>query len=267
VYLPAESAPTLGRRRAVALARIVGIHQRLGTQHWFSHESAALLWGLPLWITPTRTHVMQRHTASSRRDPAVAHHPIVPASDQRGLASGLPVTSLERTVIDCASALPPLHGLVVADAALRAGADRAQLDDLLAARTGRRGVTRARAVIALADDGAESPGESAARFVLLRDGFPPPQTQLPVVTRLGTFWADLGWAEWRLLLEYDGRSKYGELATDELIREKRRHDALVEAAWRVVRVTKEDLRGTALARRLLPLIPPTTLHPRRALRG
>src|SRR5665647_3975642 len=53
---------------------------------------------------------------------------------------------------------------------------------------------------------AESPGESSARSVLLRAGLPVPQTQVRVDTPLGTFWSDLGWPEWRLLAEYDGRA-------------------------------------------------------------
>ncbi|WP_315096817.1 hypothetical protein [uncultured Cellulomonas sp.] len=270
VYLPGDRGPTPHRRRDVALGRLVGIHDRLTTEHWFSHESAAMLWGLPLWMTPARVHLMQRHTAGSGRDPGVAHHPLVPPSDQRGSAAGLPVTSLERTVVDCASTLPPLQGLVVADAAVRAGADRETIERILSARGGQRGVVRARAVIALADDGAESPGESAARFVVVRDGFPVPRTQVPVATRLGTFWSDMGWEEWRLVLEYDGRPKYDDRATEAFIQEKRRHDAILEAGWRAIRATKEDLSGTTLVRRLRPLIPAhlaATLRPRRDLRG
>lgn len=238
-----------------AVGRIVGLHQRLRAPHWFSHESAALLWGLPLWITPRTTHVIQQYRVSAHGDPTVTHHLMACPPAELTVRHGLPVTTLERTVVDCAASLSPLDGLVVADAALRAGADRTQLAELLAARRGGRGIVRARAVIDLADDGAESPGESAARFVVLRDGFPLPTTQVPVPTRLGTFWADLGWPEWRLVLEYDGRSKYAKDPAETFMREKRRHDAMVEAGWRALRVTKEDLRGTALKRRLLPLVP------------
>ncbi|WP_156374099.1 hypothetical protein [Cellulomonas sp. Leaf334] len=270
IYLPAEDGPTQDRPRTIALGRIQGIHARLRSPHWFSHESAALLWGLPLWVAPTHTHLMQGQTAGSSRDPSVRHHPVTPAPDQLTVVGGLPATSLERTVVDCASTLPAMQGLVVADAALRAGADRRVIDDLLRSRAGQRGVTRARAVLAIADEGAESPGESAARFVVVRDGLPSPQTQVPVATRLGTFWCDLGWEAWRLALEYDGRGKYEGRVTEEFIREKRRHDALVDADWRVLRATKEDLRGTTLLHRILPLVPAgssTRLRPLRSLRG
>jgi very-short-patch-repair endonuclease len=130
-----------------------------------------------------------------------------------------------------------------------------------------RGMVRAHAVIQLGDPGAESAQESAVRFVLLRAGLPQPRTQVEIGTRLGTFWADLGWEEWRVLLEYDGRVKYQD--QDSLIREKRRQDAVTEAGWRSLRVTREDLRGADLlvARtlRLLPAAVPLTRRP--LLRG
>jgi hypothetical protein len=87
-----------------------------------------------------------------------------------------------------------------------------------------------------------------------------------VVTRLGTFWSDLGWDEWRVLLEYDGRGKYA--SPGDLYDEKRRHDALVEAGCRMVRVTKDDLAPRAdLGRRVLRLLPPGIEMVRRPLLG
>lgn len=208
IYLPTSASAGTGRRRTVALGRIAGVHRRLRARHWFSHESAALLWGLPLWRSPETTHVLHEHRASSDSDPLVTRHWGAPSDDERTVIRGMPVTSLERTVIDCVTTLPPLQGLVVADAAARLRMDPDVVSRLLAARAGRRGSVRARTIMELADDGAESPGESAARFVVLRDGLPVPRTQVPIETRLGTFWADLGWEEWQLVLEYDGRPKY-----------------------------------------------------------
>lgn len=149
-----------------------------------------------------------------------------------------------------------MAGLVIADAALRAGADPELLAAMLDERGGARGIRRARAVLTAADAGAESPGESAARWHLLRAGLPAPSTQIRIATRLGDFWGDLGWEEWRLLVEYDGRPKY--VADPEaLMREKRRHDAIVESGWRVLRATKEDLVRGLLVDRVAAVLPPT----------
>lgn len=261
-YVPEPTAASVR-----ALATMVAVHERLTAPHWFSHESAALAWGLPTWRTPQVTHVRQGSRPSSRRDPRILRHggPV----DPRLLTTvrGLPVTGLALTLVDCARTLPALEALVVADAALRAGVDPGDALGMLGELRGHAGVARARDVIELADEGAESVGETATRFVLLSEGLPRPQTQIPVVTRLGTFWGDLGWEEWRLLVEYDGRAKYR--STEDLVREKRRQDALAEIGWRFVRVVKEDLcapaRLGARVRRLLPS--DTTLVRRPCLAG
>jgi very-short-patch-repair endonuclease len=253
------------RRRSIA--RIIAVDHQLQTAHWFSHESAAVIWGLPLWREPQRVQVRQAGHASSQRDRSVARHRGLVDAARLTSVGGLAVTDLVQTAVDCACTLRPLEGLVVADGALRAGADRAAALALLDDLTGHRGIRRARAVIGLADGGAESPGETATRFVLLRARLPVPRTQIEVTTRLGTFWADLGWEEWRVLIEYDGRPKYR--SVDDLIREKRRHDALLEAGWRVLRVTKEDLRSpAALLDRVERTLPAGVIRtPRPALRA
>ncbi|WP_456787686.1 hypothetical protein [Cellulomonas sp. P5_C5] len=165
--------------------------------------------------------------------------------------------------------MPPLDGMVILDAALRAGLDAAALAERVARASGRRGVARARTIVALADGGSESPWETACRFALLRAGFPAPETQVEVATRLGTYWGDLGWEEWRVVIEYDGRTKYRSGANEQLVREKRRHDAIVEAGWHVIRVTRDDFRQRgSLAARVTPFLPPSliaTLRPRPAL--
>jgi very-short-patch-repair endonuclease len=204
-----------------------------------------------------------------RRD-VVRHVRALPEGHATSLL-GFTVTTLERTVVDCAMTLGPRAGLVIADAALRLGADRDECQGILATLGGHRGVVAARAVVDLADDGAESAGESTARFVLLRAGLPAPQTQVCVSTHLGTFWADLGWPAWRLLAEYDGRAKYeaNGTASAAVIEEKRRQDAIEETGQRVLRITKEDVdRPERLVARVLRLAPSGIagrLRPRAAL--
>ncbi|WP_129336541.1 hypothetical protein [Cellulomonas endophytica] len=223
--------------------------------HVLSHTSAALLWGLPVWTsTPLVVHVRQRHAPGSGRDRGVVRHRGGWDTTRTAVVAGLPVTDLAQTVADCLSGLAAGPALVVADAALRAGADRAAVDEILAGQ--RSGRTRGAAVLALADPGAESAGESMTRFALLRGGLPAPVTQPSVGTRLGTFWADLGWPEHRVLLEYDGRSKYAVAGGEAVVREKRREDAVLDEDQRLVRVAAEDLRRpaelVARVRRLLP---------------
>lgn len=262
------STPLAADVHAVALARIVGVHHRLQGPHTFSHASAATLWGLRLWSVPTQVHVYQSCRPGTGRDGDVRRHLASIDATAVTTLAGLPTTTLARTAVDCAREMRPLPGLVVMDAAMRAGAGREELLALIRLDPTGRGMARAREIATLADGGAESPQESALRFLMLRAGLPQPDTQVRVDTRLGTFWGDLGWGRWRTLLEYDGRSKY--TGTDTLIEEKRRHDAIVEAGWRVLRVTKEDLRTPAalVARvtRLLPADIPLTRRPQLSAR-
>ncbi len=266
---PAAPGRDPGGTRTLALARVLAVHEQLRTAHVVSHASAALVWGLPLLTIPSTTHVIQTvKPASDGAEDVVRHTHRLP-EEHRTVRHGIRVTTLERTLVDCATLLPPLGGLVVVDAGLHIGADRARCAEILTAAGSRRGVRRARAVFDLADDGAESPGESWLRFVFLRAGLPAPKTQIRVPTRLGEYWGDMGWPDWKVLAEYDGRAKYGGRGGEPLVAEKRRQDAIEEEGWRVLRVVAEDLRNPAdVVRRVARVAPAGTcarLRPARML--
>lgn len=262
-FVDAALLQTADHRRTLALARIAALRTQLTSDAVISHTSAALLWGLPTLRTPTVTHVVQSFRARSRASPDVVRHHQELAPDDVVTLRGIRVTSLERTLVDCAMSEPVRGGIVVADAALHRDADRERCEQLLAAQSGRRGVVRARLVLEHADGGAESAGESLSRVALLEIGLPRPQTQLPVATHLGTFWTDLGWPELRLLAEYDGRSKYEGQPADAVVGEKRREDALLDQAWRLLRLTKEDVGNrAALTARVRRTLPHVQLTPR-----
>ncbi|WP_125775857.1 hypothetical protein [Antribacter gilvus] len=260
---------------ARAIDRARGLHRQLRAEHRFSHETAALLLGAPLWRPPVRTHVIQGYRPSSRAARDVARHVTdVPSADQVE-AGGLPVTSLARTVVDCAMTLHPLEALVVADWAMENGLDLGRARALLAQHGEANGIRRAALVLDLTACGAQSVWETWLRYVLLRAGFPPPQTQAPVQTRLGLFHVDMGWKEWRVGVEFDGQVKYtdgafgaGHDGRQALIDEKRRGDAVRER-WTIVRVTAYDRPDDVVARvarhlpagvreslRVNPLLPP-----------
>lgn len=82
-----------------------------------------------------------------------------------------------------------------------------------------------------------------------------PGIQVRVRTRIGVFRVDLGWPAERLALEFDGFVKYAGggagSATEVVVAEKRRQDAIEEEGWRVLRITWTDLRSpAALAHRV-----------------
>ncbi len=230
------------------LARIVAASRTLHTDYCFSHESAALLHGLGVYRLAEEVHVSQAWKPKVRRGRGtpLRRHPIdVPAWDRTTTATGLPVTTLERTMIDCARWLPGERGLVVADSGLRAGADRRVAASVLAEAAGRPGVRQARRILELADARSESVGESRLRWILHAAGVEVPSLAVAVETWRGTVWVDAGWPDVQVGIEFDGAVKYsgGEYGDprERLLTEKRRHDALTEAGWTILRVTWDDL--------------------------
>ncbi|NOV98509.1 hypothetical protein [Isoptericola halotolerans] len=191
--------------RRLATDRLRAVHRQLRARHVFSHESAALLWGAPLWRLPQRVHVLVPSSPSSRAAADIVRRRGVP--DEHVVLRALPVTTLRRTVVDCALTLHPLDALVVADWALGRGMDRAAALDLWARPRRRNGTARARWVLEHADAGAESPWETWVRYLALRAGLPRPRTQLPVEVDGRRYRVDLGWAEEKVLVEFDGRVK------------------------------------------------------------
>ena len=261
-YRVVDAGATGPEYRSDVVARALAVHRQLATPHVFSHQTAAVLWGLRTWTAPERTHVVQGYRASARSAADIARHlvPLDPADVAE--AHGVPVTALARTVVDCGLTLQPLEALVIADSALARGLDR---DETLAA-LGRRGSTpgrrRAQLVLELADAGADSAWETWLRYVALRAGLPRATTQHRVATRLGTFRVDLAWPEHGVLAEFDGQVKYrdgafGTRYDADAVRfdEKRRADAIEEATGRsLLRVTARD-RPEEVAARLLRRFP------------
>lgn len=241
---PAESPGESAHRAAVQ--RLIAVAAQITLPFHFCGESAALVWDLPVVGLSGRTHILQATRPSARNDPALARHVGELPLSHRATVDGLPVTSLARTVVDCARAMRPGPALVVVDAAIRRGVDPDALAAVVRTAAGGRGVVSARRVIEHADGGAESPGESLTRWALLEGGLPRPVTQVPVATRLARFVVDLGWPERRVGVEFDGQVKYtgvyGSSASEAVFAEKRRQDALEEEGWRLLRVTWTDLR-------------------------
>lgn len=236
--------------RSRVLARAAALHAVRTGDHWFSHRTAALLHGYQLVAVPDDVDVTALSAPRASRTGGVRgvrEHWTSRATRAAEVdrTASLPVSPIERTAVDCAATLDRAHGLVVADSALRAGADPAVIDQMLAAAAGDRGVRRAREVLAFADARSESPGESLLRWHVRAAGLPAPDLQVAVPTRLGWRWVDLGWREERVALEFDGRLKYGGSAQESsaaVDQEKRRQDALEDAGWIVVRFTWADLR-------------------------
>lgn len=157
--------------------------------------------------------------------------------------SGLPITSLERTVVDCSRIFAYQPGLIAAESSLWMGADRELIGSTLNTMRGHKGIARARQVMANASSLSESPGETLALDAIRAMRIPMPEQQVRVETRNGVHRLDFAWRELKVALEFDGRSKYFDYApTDEvLFQERRREKALVEEGWIIIRIEWPDL--------------------------
>jgi hypothetical protein len=221
-----------------------------------SHLSAAALHGLPSWGgSLCRVHVSRDRAGGGRIDPLLHVHPARLAADEVEEREGCRVTTVARTVVDCARTLPFEQGVVIADAALSARrVTPAGLAEALHRRPRRRGNALAARVLAFADGRAESVGESRSRVAIWRAGLPAPELQW-VVGGIGR--VDFAWPARRTVGEFDGLVKYGRLLrpgqdpADVLVAEKLREDALRAEGLGVARWTWADLDPfTEVAERL-----------------
>lgn len=265
-YVPSADS-RLRRPEGVHEFLLQGTVPLLGAGSVLSHASAGFAHGLPLWAVPLdRVHVTKSRRAGGRRGARLHVHvsALEPdemvAGDETVVAAGIAVTSLTRTVVDLARTLPFEVAVPIADAALRSG--KTTVDELVAnleRHPGRKGGPAAARVIAFADGGSESVGESRSRVAMHRHGLPGPVLQWEVISRNGVALGrtDFGWPETGTVGEFDGRIKYnrlarpGELAGDVVFREKRREDRLRDQGLRVVRWVWDDLtRFEQVAQRL-----------------
>lgn len=170
------------------------------------------------------------------------------AEDEVTVVGGARVTTPARTALDVASRYPVGRAVAAVDALARATDLKVADVELLADRyRGRRGICNARNVVSLVDAGAESPRETWLRLLVIRNGFPSPQTQIPVHDRYGQLIAvvDMGWEDIKVALDYEGAHHRD---ADRFARDIRRHDELTELGWTDIRVTSRDTEGVIVRR-------------------
>ncbi|MFC5262445.1 DUF559 domain-containing protein [Kribbella qitaiheensis] len=200
-----------------------------------SHLSAAVAWDLPLLSPPPKPHITVPTKRRPRRGPPAVLHwaPIDPGDRPSRL------TSMVRTVADCARILPYGETLAVADAALASGLMHHR--QLVAATDAMRGPgrTNARRVAATATGAVDSFLESMLRALLITagiEGFVP-----QYLVEDGRFRAqvDLGHGVARIALEADGYQFHG--SSSDFAVDCRRYDELVAAGWLVLRFTYQQV--------------------------
>lgn len=183
-----------------------------------------------------------------RRVPGVVVWAAHLQDDEICLIDGMAVTTPARTALDLACRNPPLRAITAIDALARATRmTMSDVDRLVARHQGMRGLQAGRSALDLVDAGAESPRETWVRLLLIRNGFPRPQTQIEIRDEYGwtVGYADMGWEDVKVVVEYEGADHR---TADRFNKDVRRIECLDELGWIVVRVTKLDTEGSIVGR-------------------
>lgn len=212
---------------------------------FFSHTTAAGLWGAPLpQRVRSEVHVSTAGRAALMRRPGVIGHRAA-ADVATTMAFGARLSTPERSWWECASVLTVRELVAVGDALVgRAGLTT--IDGLAAALLrGHRYVTVARAALELVRVGAESAMETWFRLAVVDAGFPEPELNVDVHDADGVFLGrvDMAWPEFRIAFEYDGDHH----REREVFRhDHRRDNGFVVNDWLVVHATALDAARPAL---------------------
>jgi Protein of unknown function (DUF559) len=231
VYMPRDAALT-------AMLRAKACWLRSRRRGILAGYSASALHGAK-WIDPTLPAAIidtNRHTVAGVQtwEERIDVDEIEVLADMR-------VTSPARTALDLARRLPLGVAVAAVDALTQATELKPADIELLVDRySGRRGVRAARAALALVDGGAQSPKETWLRLLLMRAGFPRPQTQIVVRNEWGwrEAYLDMGWDDIKVAVEYDGDQHRSSRA--QYVKDIRRLEMLDRYGWLVVRVVAED---------------------------
>lgn len=290
------------RRASVVAARAVAVSRRTTTKHALSHTTAALLHGLRIRSFPVLPELTAPSHTSTRDTPDHVRHTLPLPDDDVVEIDGVPVTTIDRTIIDLSRFTVPLDALVSTDHALalrsdvdrfdRSGTERRarairarwrrRIDDLPPRARGSRA---ARSVVDWALPWAESARETWLRWVILTWGRRDVVAQCPVVTPEATYFTDLAlrdgllpdgsprWAH----QEYDGGGKLGTTDVETravLDAQQRRERAITALGHGVVRFDRGDgISASDAVHRInsalrhpldQPLEPVTDLLPRRS---
>ena len=238
------------------LARVRAADLTIKIPHVFSHDSSALVQRVPL-LRPRESgvHITRSDMRGTRTKAGIHHHGARYRQERVIDQGGVLVLDIPRTVVDIAREHGYLDGLVAADGAMQLGVDRRALAAAAGEMAGCPFSLTVNAVVAAANPGAESAGETLMRDLVEESGLQPDETQFPVNTSRGVAWIDL-----RVgchLFEFDGKVKVlspaaGGVAEKEAVKvlweERKRQHLVCAEGLGMSRLTWDDFWGDARER-------------------
>jgi hypothetical protein len=239
VYIPKNATPTLQDRTVGA---------------WLTSDRAGVIGGMAAsalhgaeWVDDDEP--IEVLVAERRRQAGLIVRMDQLSDDEVMRIDDLPVTTPARTAFELGRYRKRYDAIGRLDALMRAAPFSAEEVSILMRRYGPvRGIRQLRELLPLVDPGAASPQESRLRLLLTDNGFPIPETQIPVLDDFGDAFAflDMGWRDIQLAVEYDGdqhRTYRPQYVTD-----LRRLPKIAKRGWEVIRVIAEDRQPEILER-------------------
>jgi very-short-patch-repair endonuclease len=216
-------------------AHLIAAVYACGDEALASHRAAAGLWGILRGTQPVEV------TAPRGRKPRkgfILHRSRLIHPEDRATIHNIPVTSLARTIVDCADVLPERRVAdVVHEAEVKGLFDLRKVERVLVRLPGRNGRHKLKRVLSAYRDVQPFTRSRAERLVLRmceEHGLPTPSTN----TWVGAHEVDFFWPEAALALEFDGGAVH---RTTKAFHEDRRRDRTLAARGiHVVRATDGD---------------------------
>ncbi|MFC4012427.1 DUF559 domain-containing protein [Nonomuraea purpurea] len=194
-------------------------------------QTAAHVWGLRVLPNSESEWPIELTASSYLTVPGCVTY-IAPLPDEDVTKhKGVRLTTMERTALDCARWLPRMEAVAILDQFARKGVDMNAL--------WHRPLNswRLRDTLSLVDRGARSPRESWLRIILIEGGLPRPATQIRVnLDDDRSAYLDLGWEEFKVAVEYDGRAHHTSPIDQQYDADRR--DELRRHGWRVIAVRR-----------------------------
>jgi hypothetical protein len=170
-------------------------------------------------------------------------------TEEFGLLNGLPTSTPERTAFDIGRRGRLDDAVARLDALGNAtGFTVEDVTAVVRRHRGARGLRQLQAALDLYDPGGASPKETWLRLLVIRAGYPRPQTQIPVISPDGRrqYNLDMGWEDLMLAMEYDGEQH--RVDPIQFAYDIQRSEDLDELGWTRIRVVKENRQADILRR-------------------
>ncbi|MDJ0333789.1 hypothetical protein QMG83_00980 [Salinibacterium sp. G-O1] len=212
---------------------------RMPRHELFTHTTAAAIHGLRM---PRNFVELQLHVSAAPPHPAprsrgvIGHQSALVPTIVGGLRVARPVDAWAQ----CAGILSLDELIVMGDGLLKRHSPIAtlgEIESLVAALSGARGVVNLREAVLLMRSRTDSAMETILRLLIVRAGFPEPEVNGPIRNNFGAVIAhgDLVFRAQKVVVEYDGG---GHREERQYFRDIYRLDDIMEEGWRAIRVDK-----------------------------